>query len=293
MIRAPKAGQPGFLESLLFIVGHPLSHSLSPAMHNRVFTRLGLPCRYVGVDLLPGALPDFFRVVRAGNFAGGNVTIPYKEEAALLADERSEAVSACGAANVIRVRRGRLFADNTDGRGFLDAVQAAGWGNRFRRVVVLGAGGSARGIVYELCRSGSREIAILNRHPSRAEAIARALSPKFPSTSISAGELEREKMIEEFRGANLIVQCTSLGLSGDWKRFPYDGIEKTSRFADIVYRQGGTPLVRRLSTKGVPAIDGLGMLAHQAARSFFLWTGIKVPAKEFLLVAKKQLRSYD
>lgn len=262
-------------------------------MHNGVAAQLGLSYRYIGVDLLPGALPDFFRVVRAGNFAGGNVTIPFKEEAAALADERSEAVAACGAANVIRVRRGRLFADNTDGLGFLDAVRDAGWRRRFRRVVILGAGGSARGIAYELCRRGSREIAILNRHPLRAETIARALSPRFPSTSISAGELERARMIEEFRGADLIVQCTSLGLSGEWKNFPEDGIEKTTRFVDIVYLKGGTPLVRRLRRRGVPAIDGLGMLAHQAARSFFLWTGKRIPAGNFLLGAKKQLRFYD
>jgi shikimate dehydrogenase len=262
-------------------------------MHNGVIARLRLPLRYIGVELPPGLLPDFFRVVRAGNFLGGNVTIPFKEEAAALADVRSEAAEACGAANVIVARRGRLFADNTDGRGFLDAVDAAGWGRRFRRVVILGAGGSARGIAYELCRRGAREMVILNRHPSRAEAIVRTLSPRFPGASMSAGELQPARMKKEFREANLIVQCTSLGLSGAWKNFPEEGIEKTSRFADIVYRKGGTPLVRRLKKRGIPAIDGLGMLAHQAARSFFLWTGRRAPAEKFLSIAEKQLHSDD
>jgi shikimate dehydrogenase len=262
-------------------------------MHNGVIARLGLPLRYIGVALPPGFLHDFFRVVRAGNFLGGNVTIPFKEEAAALADERSEAVEVCGAANVIRVRRGGLFADNTDGRGFLDAVQGAGWGRRFRRGVILGAGGSARGIAYELCRSGTRKIAILNRHPSRAVEIVRALSPRFPAASISSGELEPYRMMEEFQGADLIIQCTSLGLYEEWKNFPEGGIEKTSCFADIVYRKGGTPLVRRLRKRGIPAIDGLDMLAHQAARSFFLWTGKRVPAENFLSLARKQLRIDD
>jgi shikimate dehydrogenase len=256
-------------------------------MHNGVIARLGLPLRYIGVDLLPGFLPDFFRVLRAGNFLGGNVTIPFKEEAAGLADERSDAVEACGAANVIRVRQGRLLADNTDGRGFLDAMHETGWGRSFRRVVILGAGGSARGIAYELCRSGSREIVILNRHPSRAERIARALSPRYPAASISAGELEPAGMVKAFHGADLIVQCTSLGLSKAWKDFPEGGIEKNSRFADIVYRRGGTPLVRRLRMRGISAVDGLGMLAHQAARSFFLWTGRRVHAREFLSPVEK------
>jgi shikimate dehydrogenase len=94
-------------------------------------------------------------------------------------------------------------------------------------------------------------------------------------------------MMREFHGADLIVQCTSLGLSAEWKNFPEGAIEKTSRFADIVYRTGGNPLVRRLRKRGIPAVDGLGMLAHQAARSFFLWTGKRVPAGEFLSLAEK------
>jgi shikimate dehydrogenase len=261
-------------------------------MHNGVIARLGLPIKYIGVDLPPGSLGDFFRVVRAGNFLGGNVTIPFKEEAAALADERSEAASVCGAANVILVRGGGLFADNTDGRGFLDALKEEGWGRRFPRAVILGAGGSARGIAYELCRSGTRRLAILNRHPSRATEIVRLLSPRFPEASISAGELNPAGMMEEFPGTDLIVQCTSLGLSGEWKNFPEGSIEKSSCFADIVYRKGGTTLVRRLRKRGIKAVDGLGMLAHQAARSFFIWTGRKVPAENFLSFAKKQLK-YD
>jgi shikimate dehydrogenase len=249
-------------------------------MHNGVIGRLALPLRYVGVDLPPGFLPDFLRIVRAGNFLGGNVTIPFKEEAAALADDRSEAVSVCGAANVIRVTRGRLVAENTDG-----------WVRRFRMVVILGGGGAARGIAYELCRCGARDMVILNRNPARAERFARSLSPRFPATSISAGELETACMAEAFRGADLIAQCTSLGLSEEWDNFPVGGVEKTTRFADVVYLKGGGTLVRRLGRRGVPVIDGLAMLAHQAARSFSLWTGIKVPAGEFLSIAEKQLRS--
>ena len=260
-------------------------------MHNAVIARLGLRLRYIGVDLPVGHLPDFFRVVREGNFLGGNVTIPHKEEAAALADERSETVDICGAANVICVKGRRLRAENTDGRGFLDAVVEAGWGRRFRKVVILGAGGSARGIACELCRSGAKEMSILNRTPSRAEGIASALSPWFPGTNISVGKLETPVMLEEFRGADLIVQCTSLGLSGKWENFPVEMVEKTTRFADIVYRQGGTELVRRLKKRGISAIDGFGMLAHQAARSFYIWTGKRIPGGEFLSVARKTVEA--
>lgn len=258
-------------------------------MHNGVIRRRGLPLRYVPVDLSPGRLPDFLRVVREANILGGNVTIPFKEEAAALSDGRSEAVASCGAANVLRVRDGRLHAENTDGPGFLDAVEGAGWGTRFRRVVLLGAGGSARGIAYALGRSDTREMVILNRSRARARAIARALSPGFPRMAIEHGELTPSKMKEKFHGADLIVQCTPLGLRREWANFPVEAVEKSARFADIVYRRGGTALVRGLRKRGVHAIDGLPMLAHQAARSFALWTGLSVPAEEFLSLARRAM----
>ncbi len=285
----PRRTLGGSPEALLFLVGHPVAHSLSPAMHNGVIARLRLPLRYVPFDLPSGALPDFLSVVRAGNFLGGNVTIPHKEAAASLADRVSEAVRVCGAANVIRARSGRLYADNTDGRGLLAALRAAGWGRRFPRVVLLGAGGAARGIGYELARSGTRELAILNRTPSRARGVADALARRFPRLRAAAGPLTSGQMARRFPATDLVVQCTSLGLAGEWRSFPVECLKKGSRVVDIVYRQGETSLVRALRLRGVPAMDGLPMLAHQAALSFTAWTGIDVAGAEFLSLARKAL----
>ncbi|MEW6721292.1 MAG: shikimate dehydrogenase [Thermodesulfobacteriota bacterium] len=273
--------------SLLFVVGRPVGHSLSPAMHNGVIARLGLPLCYVPVELPKGRLRGFLRIVREANFLGGNVTIPFKEEAAALADTRSEAVAVCGAANTLVVRGGKLHAENTDGEGFLDALAGQGWGRRHGNVVLLGAGGAARGVAFALGKAGTRRIALLNRDPGRAEEIARAFSPRFPSVAFSAGELSPETMEKAFRDADLIVQCTPLGLVGDWEGFPQKAVKKSARFADLVYRHGGTRLVRQLRARGVPSIDGLPMLAHQAARSFALWTGREIPGRVFLALAKK------
>jgi len=284
---APGASREPGTPSLLFVVGHPVSHSLSPAMHNGVIARLGLPMVYIPVDLPPGRLAPFLRVVREANFLGGNVTIPHKEDAAALADTRSDAVEACGAANTLVKLRGRIHAENTDGAGFLDALEGRGWGRRFPRVVLLGAGGAARGIAYALGRAGSRRIDVRNRHPRRAVDLVSALSPRLPRVAFTAGDLRPGTLRESFRGADLIVQCTSLGLAGEWEDFPIKDVEKNCRFADIVYRAGGTDLVRRLRARGVPVVDGLPMLAHQAARSFALWTGKKVPGGTFLSMAKK------
>ncbi len=287
MRRSGKGKDRSPLESLLFIVGNPLSHTLSPAMHNAAIARRGLPLRYVAIELAREALPDFFRVVRSSNILGGNVTIPYKEEAALLADTRSDAVRFCGAANVLHVRKGKLRAENSDGPGLLDALASQGWGTRFRRVLLLGAGGAARGIGYELGLRGTRELVVLNRDVERAERLAASLSARFPRMELSAGELTRPGMLREFSGTDLIVQSTSLGLTAEWKDFPVDGVKAGTRVADIVYRRGGTALVRALRRRGVPAVDGLPMLASQAARSFTVWTGIRVPAEEFLGTARR------
>lgn len=278
-------------ESLLFIVGNPLSHTLSPAMHNGVIARRGLPLRYAAIELEPGALPGFLQVVRSSNILGGNVTIPYKEEAALLADTRSDAVRFCGAANVLHARKGTIRADNTDGAGFLDAVASQGWGTRFRRVLLLGAGGSARGIAYELGRKGTRELVVLNRTVERAERLAASLSSRFPRLEVSAGELAGARMLRELPGTDLVVQSTSLGLTSEWKNFPVEGVKPGTRVADIVYRRGGTALVRALRRRGVPAMDGLPMLAFQASKSFAVWTGIRVPAEEFLRGARRAIFS--
>jgi shikimate dehydrogenase len=286
----PSVGGGAVSPSLLFVVGHPISHSLSPAMHNGVIARLGLPFHYIPVDLPPGHLRGFLRIVRASNFLGGNVTIPYKQEAADLADTRSEAVEVCGAANTLVVRDGKLHAENTDGDGFLDAVEAAGWGRRFQRVVLLGAGGAARGIAFALGKAGAREIVLLNRHPRRAEQVGRLLSGRFPSVEYSAGDLRPQTLLENFPGADLVVQCTSLGLRGEWEDFPVKGLQKSARFADIVYRQGGTVLSRQLRARGIRTMGGLPMLAYQAARSFALWTGRDVPGEAFRKLAVRAMK---
>jgi shikimate dehydrogenase len=275
---------------LLFVAGHPVGHSLSPAMHNGVIARLRLPLHYVPVDVPPGRLEAFLRLVREANFLGGNVTIPFKEEAASLADTRSEAVAACGAANTLVAREGSLRAENTDGDGFLDALEGRGWGRRHRSAVLLGAGGAARGIAFALGRAGTRRITLLNRTAERSDAVVRALSAWSPGVTFSTGTLCPAAMGEAFREADLIVQCTSLGLLGDWEDFPYKAVKKSSCFADLVYRAGGTALVRKLRARGIPSMDGLPMLAHQAARSFALWTGETVPGAVFLRLAMKALR---
>ncbi|MCL1925669.1 MAG: shikimate dehydrogenase [Syntrophorhabdaceae bacterium] len=277
--------------SLLFVVGHPIKHSLSPAMHNGVIFRLGLPLVYIPVELQKGRLRTFLRIVRESNFLGGNVTIPFKEEAAALSDTRSEVVEACGAANTLVVRDGRLFAENTDGEGFLDALAMRGWGRKHSNVVLIGAGGAARGVAFALGKAGACKIILLNRSLKRADDVARTLSRCVPSTSFSTGGIDAGSLEEAFRDADLIVQCTPRGLVEEWSDFPCKTVKKNTYFADLVYRAKGTSIVRKLRARGIPSMDGLPMLACQAARSFALWTGKSPGGELFLSFADKSLKN--
>jgi shikimate dehydrogenase len=260
-------------------------------MHGAVIAKRRLPLRYVPLDVPPEAFPDLLRLARkSANILGGNVTIPHKEAAAALADERSRAAELCGAANVLVVRDGRLLADNTDGSGLLDAFEEAGWGRVFGRVAILGAGGAARGVASALLEAGAASVVILNRTERRAGELAELMGAAFPSRRIGTAPLDAPSMEAAFRDADLVVQCTSLGLRERFDSFPAASVPRRAKFADIVYKIDGNPLVRALRRRGVAAMDGLPMLAHQAARSFALWTGISVPGREFLAAARAEAR---
>jgi len=260
-------------------------------MHNGVISRLGLPLVYIPVELPKGHLRTFLSIVREANFLGGNVTIPFKEEVVALSDVRSEMVEACGAANTIVVRDGKLFAENTDGEGFMDALVMRGWGRRHSNVVLLGAGGAARGIAFALGKAGTDKIVLLNRNLQRADEVARILSPGLPSTRFSTGGIDSGTLEEAFRDADLIVQCTPLGLAEEWSDFPYNAVKKNTYFADLVYRAKGISIVHMLCARGVPSMDGLPMLACQAARSFAFWTGENPEGELFLSFADKSLKN--
>ena len=219
------------------------------------------------------------------------MTIPFKEEAARLSDARSDVVEACGAANTLIVRDGKLLAENTDGEGFMDALDMKGWGRRHSNVVLIGAGGAARGIAFALGKAGARRIVILNRSLRRADEVARILSSCFPSTRFSTGGIDPGSLEEAFGDADLIVQCTPLGQIEEWGGFPYKAVKKSTRFADLVYRTEGTSIVQMLRACGVSSMDGLPMLACQAARSFTLWTGKEISGEQFLTFADKSLKN--
>ena len=251
----------------LGVCGWPIRHSRSPEMHNAALRAAGLPeWRYMRLPLPPARFPEVVRALAGRGFVGANVTIPHKEAALALADHASELATAIGAANTLTFAPdGSIHADNTDAPGLLDALPA-GCSPDGRRALVLGAGGSARAVVHALVSAGAR-VAIWNRTPARAEALAARLG----------GEVAKGPM-----AADIVVNCTSVGLDGDpdsFKALPVDAdhVGAGSCVVDLVYQDGGTPLLAAARAWGADTVDGREILVAQGAASFERWTGRPAP----------------
>ncbi|MBI3437972.1 MAG: shikimate dehydrogenase [Proteobacteria bacterium] len=253
---------------VLAVIGDPVSHSLSPLMHNGWIADHGLDAVYVALPL-GGADPvSALRALKRFGLRGANVTVPHKEAGARAAD-RSES----DVANVLRWEEdGSVSAFNTDGLGFLDCLseQAPDWRGRTSRVLMLGAGGAARAIATALSPFVDT-IHFANRTPERGEAAALSLPN---GRALRWDELERG-----FGAADLIVQATTLGMEGQPQmEWPVANCRTGAIIADIVYRPLHTPLLAAARARRLATADGLGMLIHQGARSFDLWFGIKPDA---------------
>lgn len=253
-----------------FIIGHPVAHSRSPLIHGTWLAEHGLAGSYERVDVAPAHLPAFVERLRAGEFTGGNVTVPHKEAMLPLIDEVSEAARAIGAVNTLWREGTRICGDNTDVSGFLahlDAL-APGWDEWVGTVLVLGAGGAARGIAFGLKARGVGPIILVNRSRARADELAAALGAPLET----ADWAERNDLVGQ---ADLIVNTTALGMHG---QPPLDldlrDLRPGTIVDDIVYVPLTTPLLADAERRGGVPVDGLGMLLHQAVPGFARWFGV-------------------
>lgn len=263
---------------LFGLVGHPVSHSLSPAMQNAAFVAAGLDAAYAAFDVPPAALQEALAGAWALGFGGLNVTVPHKEKALALAADADDTASRAGAANTLVPVPGGWRAHNTDVEGFVAALRAdleldpAG-----RRCLVLGAGGAARGAVLGLLEAGAQEILVANRNEERAGELVRDLRERCRTHRLATVPLEAAP--ERLGPGGLLVSATPLGLGPDG-RWPWE----LDRFGpglvayDLAYRTGAeTPLVLQARQQGLRAGSGLSMLLRQGALAFTLWTGEPAP----------------
>ena len=255
--------------SSVYLLGHPVAHSLSPAMHNAAFAALGLPHRYETRDVEPSRLADVVEALRRDDVLGANVTIPHKEAVVGLVDELTEEARRIGAVNTIVRRTSRLVGDNTDGYGFARALAAAGVDVSGKDVMVLGAGGAARACVRAL--SAAHIVVLAARDLDRATALAATVGK--PAVARPWADARRTAS-----GIDVLVNATPLGLHGEDLLADFAFSPLPAVVVDLVPTRTATPLVRRArEAQDVRVVDGLSMLLHQAARSFTLWTGREAP----------------
>ncbi|MDO8588169.1 MAG: shikimate dehydrogenase [Armatimonadota bacterium] len=265
---------------LLGVFGHPIGHSLSPVMHNAALRELGLDYAYLAFDVDPADLESAVRAIRALGIVGVNVTIPHKENVIPFLDEISHEARLIGSVNTIINRDGRLLGESADGRGFMQALSAAGADVRGKKAVVIGAGGSARAVLYALVTHGA-SVVVANRTVERGEELAKRINEVTSPDSVRATSLRPDSLREAVEGADLLVNCTSVGMWPDTDAVPCpeDLLHSGLFVYDLVYNPLRTKLIAEAEKAGATAICGLKMLVYQGAASFKMWTGIDPPVE--------------
>ncbi len=254
------------------VIGWPVEHSRSPLIQRYWLKLYGIDGAYEKEAVRPEDFASFLGSLAARGYAGANVTLPHKEAALRAAAIADEAARAIGAANTLWLdQTGRLCASNTDAYGFMTNLdeEAPGWNEGRRPVLVLGAGGAARAILYSLLAAGASRILLANRTRERAEALAQGFGP-------SVHVVDWEDRNRALVGCGLLVNATSLGMTGkepldiDLAALPQDAV-----VADIVYSPLETKLLAAARARGNRTVDGLGMLLHQAVPGFERWFGVR------------------
>lgn len=253
------------------VIGYPVAHSRSPMIHGYWLREHKIDGDYVRHEVKHDDVDLFLQNLSSSPFVGCNVTLPHKEAAARNAAITTPVVKALGVANTLWLENDKLHADNTDVAGFLAHLEDSipGWEKKTKHAVVLGAGGAARSVVYALNERGVEKITIVNRSRERAEQLSREIKIE----SNIAGFDQVETLISS---ADLLVNTTSLGMKGQPPlNIDLKNLKKTAAVCDIVYVPLETDLLRQARARGHAAVDGLGMLLHQAAPGFERWFGVR------------------
>ena len=273
------------------IIGDPVEHSMSPVMHNAAFEALGLDYVYLPFHVQGEELKEAINGIRALNIVGLNVTIPHKMAVIPFLDKLDPLAERMGAVNTIANENGALAGYNTDASGFLQALRAQGIEPDGKSIVILGAGGAAKGISFILAGAGA-SLVILNRTLSRAEELASQIA-RYYHQKVEAMTLNEANLKRAFERVDVLVNTTSVGMVPDVDRTPVPGNLLNSHLAvsDIVYNPLETRLLREAKAAGARTIDGLDMLVWQGALAFEKWTGRKAPFEIMKQAALKALRN--
>ena len=252
------------------VIGNPISHSLSPKLHGHWLRRYGIDGSYDALQVTEDSLERTLRSLPAQGYVGVNVTLPHKVAVLQIADQLTDRATLIGAANTLTFKDdGRIFADNTDGYGFLENLRqgAPGWDAKSGPAVVFGAGGAARAVLVSLIEAGVPEIILTNRTRPKAESLRADFGARIRIVDwVQAGSVLSD--------AATVVNTTSLGMKGGQEfRVPLDGLRSGTVVTDIVYTPLRTKFLDVAAEKGCVTVDGLGMLLHQGVPGFERWFG--------------------
>jgi shikimate dehydrogenase len=269
----------GARTKLVGIIGFPIGHSLSPRMQNAAFQSIGLDYCYIPLEVGSRRLRSAITALRSLKFRGFNVTIPHKRRIMAALDEVTPEALLIGAVNTVEIRHGRLIGHNTDGRGFLLALfEDVGTSVRGKRLMILGAGGAARAVAFQSALGGAASVLVANRSAGRAGELVRDLARPPARCSASALRWSEASLKSGAREADIIVNATSVGMKpGDHSPLPPDTVTPQHLVCDLIYRPAETALLQQARRAGAKTVNGIGMLVHQGALSFEIWTGKPAP----------------
>jgi shikimate dehydrogenase len=260
------------------VIGDPVSHSLSPAIHNAAFQALRFDWIYVAFPVPRGRGGLAVAAARDLGLAGFNVTMPHKADVAAACDELTpDAAALCSVNTVVSQPDGLMLGDSTDGPGFLAALAEEGIAVEGRRALVLGAGGAGRAVILALGRAGA-EVVVAARRLEAASAAARLVAA---GRAVALADASKEAI-----SADLVVNATPLGMAGEPSPVDPASLGPAQAVVDLVYHPAETPLLAAAGARGCRTANGLGMLVHQAARSFTLWTGADAPLEAMRAAAE-------
>lgn len=270
------------------LLGHPVSHSQSPLMHNRAFAEKGLPFAYAAFDVAEEDLPEAVAGIRALGLKGVNVTIPHKVAIMPLLDEIDPLAKRIGAVNTVVNENGRLIGYNTDGMGYVRSlVEETGISLDQQVVTMLGAGGAARAVAFTLAEHGVKQIQIINRSREKATLLAEHVSEIAPTQVV-----EQEDGKEAIAASTLLINTTSIGMYPHVEDMPIpaEWLHRNMVVSDLIYNPLETRLLREARKLGARVHSGVGMFVNQGALAFELWTNESAPSELMRAVVLEQLR---
>lgn len=261
------------------ILGHPVGHTLSPVMHNAAFEALEIDAVYVAFDVPPERLGEVLPAMKTMGFGGANITVPLKEIACKLMTRLDESAQMTGAVNTVEFAPDGMVGHNTDGEGFLKAVEEAfGSGVAGKSVFILGAGGAGRAVALACAGAGITSLALADVDRERSKKVAVEVETKFFVENVKVVAAARDQ-IAAAREADLVVQATPVGMkAGETSLLPREAFRSGQLVFDLIYMFPETGFMKAAKEAGAQVANGLGMLLYQGVRAFEIWTGAKPPA---------------